>query len=216
MRRLLHLTALVLCACSPPSHQPANLSTLKKEVTAYSESGRYKQDLTRAVRLADSYLRARKARGGKNLTVIFDIDETVLSNLPHMKKMDYGYQPKVWDAWVATSEGEALEPVKKVYQTALALDMKVIFLTGRTEADREATARNLAQEGMGTYERLILRPRRGTAPYEDAIVFKSRVRQKLSEEGFNIIANFGDQESDLAGGNSGRTFKLPNPFYKID
>jgi len=28
-----------------------------------------------------------------------------------------------------------------------------------------------------------------------------------------IIANIGDQESDLAGGFAEKTFKLPNPFY---
>jgi hypothetical protein len=31
-----------------------------------------------------------------------------------------------------------------------------------------------------------------------------------------IIANLGDQFSDLAGGYAERTFKLPNPFYSID
>jgi acid phosphatase len=28
-----------------------------------------------------------------------------------------------------------------------------------------------------------------------------------------IIANMGDQASDLAGGHAEKTFKLPNPFY---
>lgn len=216
MKGLLILPCLALVACAPITHEPENLSTLKEKVLSYSESELYEKDLTTATRGATAFLRARKAPGDEKLAVIFDIDETTLSNLPHMKKTDWGYQPKVWDAWVATAEGEAIEPLRKIYQLAVELDYKIIFLTGRTEADRSATARNLRQEGMGTYDRLILRPRRGTAPYEKAIVFKTNVRKKLEDEGYTIVANFGDQTSDLEGGYSERTYKLPNPFYRID
>ena len=132
-----------------------------------------------------------------------------------MRKTDWGYQPEVWDAWVATAEGEAIEPLKDLYELSVQLGYKVIFLTGRTEADRVPTARNLTKEGMGTYERLILRPRRGTAPYQKAINFKTEVRKKLEDEGYTIVANFGDQTSDLEGGYSERIYKLPNPFYRI-
>ena len=34
--------------------------------------------------------------------------------------------------------------------------------------------------------------------------------------GYRIIANVGDQESDLTGGGADRSFKLPNPFYFIE
>jgi predicted secreted acid phosphatase len=30
---------------------------------------------------------------------VFDIDETVLSNLPHMREMDFGYVADEWNAW---------------------------------------------------------------------------------------------------------------------
>jgi len=216
MKSVILLPCLAVLACAPTSHEPENLSALKKKVSEYGESDLYQTDLTNAVRGAEPFLRQRKIQGGEKLTVIFDIDETTLSNFPHMKERDWGYQPKAWDAWVATAEGEAIEPLKKIYQVAIELDMKVIFLTGRTEADRTATARNLRQEGMGTYEKLILRPRKGTVPYQDAIIFKTNVRKNLTAEGYTIIANFGDQTSDLAGGFSERTYKIPNPFYQID
>ena len=216
MKGILLLTCLAAFACSPSSNEPQNLSDLKREVAEYSESELYQTDLTNATRGAADFLRARKLKSyNEELTVIFDIDETTLSNLSHMKKTDWGYQPKVWDAWVATAEGTAIEPLKKLYQLSIELGYKVIFLTGRTEADRAPTARNLAKQGMGTYERLILRPRRGTAPSQDAVIFKTKVRKDLTQEGFTIVANFGDQESDLEGGYSERTYKLPNPFYSI-
>ena len=36
---------------------------------------------------------------------------------------------------------------------------------------------------------------------------------QLTAGGRVIIANLGDQDSDLTGGYAERTFKLPDPFY---
>ncbi|MDP4625819.1 MAG: hypothetical protein NWT08_11855 [Akkermansiaceae bacterium] len=215
MQRYLLPLPLLFVACSPLTHEPRNLSDLKAEVREYAENGTYEKDLAASVSNSKAYLTARAAKGGGNLTVIFDIDETVLSNLPHMKEADWGYQPKHWDKWVAEADAPALPPVRDVYHHAISLGMKVVFLTGRTEADRTATARNLREQGMGTYEKLILRPRKGTSPYLDAVVFKTNVRKELTEQGYTIIASFGDQESDVKGGYVEKGFKLPNPFYKI-
>ena len=44
---------------------------------------------------------------------------------------------------------------------------------------------------------------------------KTRARADIESHGFAIIANVGDQESDLVGGHAERTFKIPNPFYFI-
>lgn len=38
-------------------------------------------------------------------------------------------------------------------------------------------------------------------------------RAAIEAQGYTIVANVGDQESDLAGGRAERAFKLPNPFY---
>ena len=47
------------------------------------------------------------------------------------------------------------------------------------------------------------------------VPFKSGERAALEGQGYRILANVGDQESDLAGGHADRSFKLPNPFYFI-
>jgi hypothetical protein len=44
---------------------------------------------------------------------------------------------------------------------------------------------------------------------------KSGERAKIEDQGYRVIANVGDQYSDLAGGHAGVAFKLPNPFYFI-
>ena len=45
--------------------------------------------------------------------------------------------------------------------------------------------------------------------------YKSLTRAYIESQGYNIVANFGDQFSDLIGGYADRTFKLPNPMYYL-
>jgi hypothetical protein len=45
------------------------------------------------------------------------------------------------------------------------------------------------------------------------IEYKSATRKHIESLGYDIVANFGDQYSDLKGGYADRTFKLPNPNY---
>ncbi len=56
---------------------------------------------------------------------------------------------------------------------------------------------------------MILNPTIGGS----AIPYKSGERAKIEQQGFDIVANVGDQESDLRGGHADRAFKLPNPYY---
>ncbi len=45
------------------------------------------------------------------------------------------------------------------------------------------------------------------------IQYKSMTRQHIESLGYNIVANFGDQFSDLKGGFADTTYKIPNPMY---
>jgi hypothetical protein len=45
------------------------------------------------------------------------------------------------------------------------------------------------------------------------IHYKSATRAHIDSLGYEIVANFGDQFSDLEGGHADRTFKMPNPNY---
>ncbi len=50
------------------------------------------------------------------------------------------------------------------------------------------------------------------------IEYKSQTRKYVESKAFgryHIIANFGDQFSDLIGGHSQRSIKLPNPTYYL-
>ena len=47
------------------------------------------------------------------------------------------------------------------------------------------------------------------------IHYKSATRAYIESQGFDIVASFGDQFSDLKGGYADRTFKMPNPNYYL-
>ena len=202
--------ALVLAGCATPAREPPNLAVLKQQIRAYVDGGQYQRDIEVVARRIKAWIEERTAKGGSKLTVVFDLDETLLLNWPHMSAMDFGYVKREWDRWVEDAKAPAIDSVREVYRTARRLGVDVIFITGRTEDARAGTERNLRSIECSDYAALIFRPsaQRGTSA-----AFKTGVRQKLTTEGRTIIANIGDQESDLAGGFSERTFKLPNVFY---
>lgn len=205
------------CAQIPATREPVNLSTAKAAVVRYHDSGEYARELAEVASRATRWIEQRAAarRAGERLAVVFDIDETVLSNYGHMHGEDFGYKPEVWAAWVARAEAPAIEPVREVFRTARRLGVAVVFITGRRDPrDRAGTELNLAREGMGDYERLMMTPQDGRSL--SAAARKVEMRRALATDGFTIIANLGDQQSDLVGGFAERGFKLPGPFYRID
>lgn len=203
------------CAVLSGPREPLNLTVAKAAVSTYVDSGAYATDLRARAREAEAWLVARVARAGagERLGVVFDIDETVLSNEGHMRSRDYGYWSEDWTAWVASAQAPALAPVRDVYRRALALGVAVYFITGRPESDRAGTVTNLRREGMGEFSALVMA--QPSATKQTSAQKKTAARAAIESGGVRLIANVGDQESDLVGGYAERTFKLPGPFYQI-
>ena len=195
--------------------EPLNLSDAKAAVLAYVADGRYDRDLAAVATEARAWIVSRAAakKPGERLAVVFDIDETVLSNLPVMREEDFGYDPREWSAWIKKAAAPALPSVKDVFLAARAADVAVLFLSGREDPrDVSGTAKNLHRQGMSDYAALQLTP-----PALKTLSNRERkpaARAAWAAEGWTIIASIGDQESDL-GEHAERGFKLPNPFYKI-
>ncbi len=203
----------VVTAAEPPL---LNLSRAKMAVREYHDSGRYIHDVAQVAGLATTWLEQRAARRSpdERLAVVFDVDETVLSNYPHMDERDFGYVPEEWVKWVEKAAAPALDPMREVYRKARALDIAVIFLTGRhAPAEEKGTLENLERAGMGEFERIIFQTADDTA--STAAERKRLRRIRLEQEGWTIIASLGDQQSDIAGGHAERIFKLPNPYYEV-
>ena len=217
--KFIRWSGLVLLAAglhlAAPAAEPLNLSTAKAEVLYYVDAGTYEREVAGVAEEAKAWMtdRASQRRAGEKLALVLDIDETALTNLPHMREMDFGYLPAMWDEWVAEGTAQPLAPVFDVYRLARRLDVAVFFVTGRKESDRPGTERNLREVGYGEYVQLLMKPNDTRTVTR---VFKTETRRELERAGWIIIANVGDQTSDLEGGAAEKTFKLPNPFYRIE
>ncbi len=215
--RWIFLCSGLVWASSTLVAEPAvNLSRVKATLVTYYRSGDYFADVQAVADEASAWLQERVAarQPGERLAMVFDIDETVLSNVPHMMSQDFGYVPTVWEHWVEQGEAPPLEATRALYRQALELGVAVVFLTGRGEdREKEGTLVNLKAAGMDGYTRIIFKGKTDVAP--TAAERKTARRAALEAEGWTIIASIGDQQSDLAGGYTERTFKLPNPFYEI-
>lgn len=225
-RCALLLLAPLLSGCA--FFEPTNLGDLKDQLRAYHEDG-YQQGLEAVGLAAQDWVRLRAPQVSKPALVL-DIDETSLSNWPQLDANDFGYitgglcarlpkGPCGTYAWDRTGKAEAIRPTLELFKVARAAGVAVFFITGRYDTERAATARNLRtagyvdKDGRDGWAALIMRPAGSTTP--SAADFKAPERAKIEMKGYTIIANVGDQPSDLAGGHAERSFLLPDPFYRV-
>ncbi|MEO6846827.1 MAG: HAD family acid phosphatase [Chthoniobacterales bacterium] len=208
------LSALLLAVLSGCCTTPRNLSFVKDDLTRYHDEC-YGPQFSAAANRARNYLtwRAAHLRPGEKAGVVFDIDETALSNWPGMQVSDYSMAIFLFEHWANRAICPVLPPTLAIYKEARRAGMSVFFISGRPEVLRAATERNLRRAGYTDYARLYLRPMKYDQP--SIIPFKSAQRKAIEAKGYHIVLNIGDQWSDLKGGYAERTFKLPNPFYFI-
>ena len=116
-------------------------------------------------------------------------------------------------AWEQNGKAEAIPGTLKLFNAAKTAGVAVFFITGRSEASRMGTETNLRFVGYAGWTGLVMRPAGSST--KSAADYKAPERHKIEEQGFTIIANIGDQPSDLAGGFAAKSFLVPNPFYRI-
>jgi len=207
------------CAGQTELREPANLGVQKLELGSYADSGRYAAGLAMVAAEAKAHLIRRAAEGGR-LAIVLDVDETALSNLPVIRVNDFAtLSTPICDfprdpcgivAWIQQGRAEAIGPTLDLAREAVARGVAVFFVTGRAEFMRAATERNLRAVGYAWTE-LVLKP--DDLHAAKVAEFKAPARARIAAQGYTIILNMGDQQSDLDGGHAERRFKLPNPFY---
>lgn len=177
----------------------------------------YKMDLERVSNEALAFARTVHLEDDGKDSWIFDIDETLLSNLPYYAGTGYGleeFDRMKFYKWTEDAIAPAIEPSLRLYEEVLSLGFKVFLLTGRDENQRDVTVQNLMNVGFKNWDQLILREAEDHG--KTATIFKSEKRNEMVKDGFRIVGNSGDQWSDLLGSSmSTRSFKLPNPMYYI-
>jgi hypothetical protein len=145
----------------------------------------------------------------KKLAIVFDIDETALSNYSAIVADGFVYGPKSQSEAV-DEVGVAIKPTLDLYNLAKSKGITPFFITGRPEAQRAPTEDNLKREGFTDWGAAFLKP----AGFSGTTVqYKTGARTQIEQQGYHVVASVGDQYSDLAGGHADAAFKLPNPFY---
>ncbi|CAA7023280.1 unnamed protein product [Microthlaspi erraticum] len=190
---------------------PANC---KDYVEDYLTSSQYRDDSKTVCK--EAYFFA-KGIALKNDTVnvwIFDLDDTLLSNVPFYAKYGYGtekHDPETYRKWLEAGGAPVLPESLHLYENIQELGIEPVLLTERHQDLVGVTLENLKAAGFPYWKSVIFRPKESNAKIAN---FKSSERRKLLNSGYTIIGNIGDQWADLAKSSAGRrTFKLPNPLY---
>jgi hypothetical protein len=182
-----------------------NRCTVRYRKTRFRSHGK---PLYRRVKRCKRRLVRPRRLSGKP-AIVLDIDETSLSNYAGLSGSNFSANGSVGSAVLGT--GTAIGPVLELYRTVRARGVAVFFVTGRPPQIQGSTEGNLRNVGYDKgWNGMYLKPfDQGTQAY------KAATRAAIEQRGYDIVANVGDQESDLDGAHADRSFKLPNPFYFI-
>ena len=130
----------------------------------------------------------------KPYSIVLDIDETVLSNIPFQVKMvkdGTAFNPKLWDEWVQKAEATPVAGAKEFLQFADKNKVQIYYISDRTDAQVDATIKNLEAQGLQVQGR-------------DHLMFKKEGdkskegrRQEVLKH-TNLVMLFGDNLVDFA------------------
>ncbi|GAA2742265.1 MULTISPECIES: HAD family acid phosphatase [Kitasatospora] len=189
-----------------------------------SASSNYAKQVAGIEKDAIQYLqsRARHDKGAKK-AIVLDVDDTSLSTYNYELETTFVYNPTSNAQYIATKTMPAVFGMNTLAQWAESEGYTVFFVTGRPESQRSYTAANLAAVGYPTADatHLYLKNKENPPAYLPCgstcttVEYKSGTRAHIESLGYQIVANFGDQNSDLSGGHASRTYKIPNPMYYI-
>jgi predicted secreted acid phosphatase len=176
---------------------------------------------------------ATEVAAGAQPAIVFDADDTTLWTYDmEDNAMHFNFDPVLQDTqWVQPEAFPATPGMVDLVNAVGAAGCTVVGLTGRRVGQRAATLGNLDKVGYDyfTDAHYFTKWASGATPDPaiyagtpcenntgcSTIDYKSAVRRYVENQGYDIIANFGDQFSDLIGGYADRTVKLPNPTYYL-
>ena len=203
----------------------------EKALHTFSSTSAYVKEMAGIEATAQAYLgdpyrgrnHHRHASGHK--AVLFDVDDTTLNTYNYEIYSNFVYNPTTNAAFVNAGVFPAVPGMPALVSWAQDHGYTVFFLTGRPESQRAGTRSNLVNVGYPAVPDSQLYLKDLTAPWLSScatstpvcttIQYKSLTRKHIESLGYDIVANFGDQYSDLSGGYADRTFKVPNPMYYL-
>ena len=195
-------------------------------VTVPSSSSNYARQMKHIVAGAERYLAAAIGHhhGAGKPAVVFDIDDTLLNTYDYEIAEQFGFTPASNLVWINAAAFPAVFYMPQLVSFAASHGYAVFFITGRPQSQTDATINDLTSAGYAAPQsgHLFLKPPTPPSYLHCAnpsscttIEYKSGTRRHISSLGYSIMADFGDQYSDLLGGDAGHQVKIPNPMYYI-
>jgi predicted secreted acid phosphatase len=191
MTRLLGLLLAIVVATGPSavsvqavaSSPAADTAVAKRKVPTRAQ---WLADVKVAMQESRPYVRERVAAktADEKLAVNFDIDNTVIATY--------------YDG------GGAIPKMLKFARLLDKLGVALVFNSGRLDNQQQRTVNQLTRAGFPVAE-VCLRNKGETLP-----VGKQRCRDSFIDEGYTLIANVGNNDTDFIGGGYERAFRLPN------
>ena len=206
----------------------------------FGADSNYAKEATSVAKQGKNWLASKHhTRGTK--AILLDVDDTSLATWNYEIASNWAFNPTTNGQFVTEQRFPAVPGMVDLVKSAEREGYAIFFLTGRGAAQEAATLGNLTEDGVGVdagypkptalrngEDGLFTKP--PLADYPDylktacaadpngactTIHYKSATRAHIESLGYDIVANFGDQFSDLKGGFADRTFKLPNPNYYL-
>ncbi|WP_406335393.1 HAD family acid phosphatase [Streptomyces sp. NBC_00203] len=176
-------------AAAAPVQAAASTTAAQADVDYATWQG----DVQAVIDQALPYVEQRTANaGGQKLALVFDIDNTTLET---------DFHP--WYALPTPAVKASLELAR--YAHSRGVD--IFFVTARPGIIASETKWNLKTVGYpvsGLYVRDL------PDLFDEVSAYKTSKRAQIESLGYTIIANVGNNTSDLVGGHAERTFKLPD------
>ncbi|MGW1891780.1 HAD family acid phosphatase [Streptomyces sp. NPDC002004] len=231
-------------ATAKTTAEPQNLAKLVEQIDSYyggkknadgtwsaSSDSAYAHDVARIEATAKRHIAraaAKDLKHGMKPAIVLDVDDTTLLSYDYEKATNFTYSTATWNDYVNKESRVAVYGIPELVSYAHDKGVEVFFLTGMDASLREPAAANLKKVGIDVPlddEHLILKDKVNPPSYLDScakptwtcttVQYKGGTRAHIESEGYDLIANFGDQQSDLDGGYADRTYKLPNPMYFV-
>jgi hypothetical protein len=168
----------------------------------------------------------------KKPAIVLDGDDTTLWTYDmEVADMHFTFNPAEQDVWVQAQKFPATPSMVSLVSVAKKAGCTIIGLTGRNDNQKAATIANLTKVGYSGFTAPNYYTKwTGVGPSQQpsyvtcaavkctTIEFKSQTRAHIESKAggrYDIVANFGDQFSDLIGGSARHAVKLPNPTYYL-
>ncbi len=172
---------------------PAQTAVSATAATAAVDYASWQSDVKAVIDQARPYVEQRTANAaGQKLALVFDIDNTTLETDFH--------------PWYELPT-PAVKPSLDLARYARSRGVDIFFISARPGIISSLTEWNLTSVGYpvsGLYTRDL------PDLFDEVSTYKTSKRAEIESRGYTIIANVGNNDSDLVGGHAERTFKLPD------